>query len=82
LLRFVNGVLAAPLMAVMMLIVRNPKVMGRLTVSRAMAIWGWAATGVMAAASLAFFILSWIGLKHPGRLQAPSNAAAALSPQC
>jgi len=27
-LRFVNGVLAAPLMAVMMLIVRNPKVMG------------------------------------------------------
>ena len=53
----VNGVLAAPLMAVMMLIVRNPRVMGRLTVSRAMAIWGWAATAVMAAASLAFFVL-------------------------
>lgn len=53
----VNGVLAAPLMAVMMLIVRNPKVMGRLTVSRAMAIWGWTATAVMAAASLAFFVL-------------------------
>ena len=54
----VNGVLAAPLMAVMMLIVRNPRIMGRLTVSRSMAIWGWAATAVMAAASLAFFILS------------------------
>jgi NRAMP (natural resistance-associated macrophage protein)-like metal ion transporter len=54
----VNGVLAAPLMAVMMLIVRNPQVMGRLIVSRSMAIWGWAATAVMAAASLAFFILS------------------------
>jgi NRAMP (natural resistance-associated macrophage protein)-like metal ion transporter len=53
----VNGVLAAPLMAVMMLIVRNPRVMGRLTVSRTMAIWGWGATAVMAAASLAFFIL-------------------------
>ena len=53
----VNGVLAAPLMAVMMLIVRNPRVMGRLTVSRSMAIWGWAATAVMAAATLAFFIL-------------------------
>ena len=53
----VNGVLAAPLMAVMMLIVRNPRVMGRLTVSRSMAIGGWAATAVMAAASLAFFIL-------------------------
>ena len=53
----VNGVLAAPLMAVMMLIVRNPKVMGRLTVSRAMAVWGWAATAVMAVASLAFLVL-------------------------
>ena len=53
----VNGLLAAPLMAVMMLIVRNPRVMGRLTVSRSMAIGGWAATTVMAAASLAFFIL-------------------------
>jgi NRAMP (natural resistance-associated macrophage protein)-like metal ion transporter len=53
----VNGVLAAPLMAVMMLIVRNQRVMGRLTLSRSMAIWGWAATAVMAAASLAFFIL-------------------------
>ena len=53
----VNGVLAAPLMAVMMLIVRNPRVMGRLIVSRSMAIWGWAATAVMADASLAFFIL-------------------------
>ena len=53
----VNGVLAAPLMAIMMLIVRNPRVMGRLTVSRAMSCWGWAATAVMAAASLAFFIL-------------------------
>ena len=48
---------AALLMAVMMLIVRNPRVMGRLTVSRSMAIWGWAAAAVMAVASLAFFIL-------------------------
>jgi hypothetical protein len=53
----VNGVLAAPLMAVMMLIVTNPRVMGRLTLSRRVAIWGWAATAVMAAASIAFFVL-------------------------
>ena len=53
----VNGVLAAPLMAVMMMIVRNSRIMGRLTLSRSMAIWGWTATGVMTAASLAFFIL-------------------------
>ncbi len=54
----VNGVLAAPLMAVMMLIVRNPRAMGRLRLSQRMTIWGWGATAVMAAASLAFFVLS------------------------
>jgi Mn2+/Fe2+ NRAMP family transporter len=36
----VNGVLAAPLMAVMMSIVRNPRIMGRLTISGSMAIGG------------------------------------------
>lgn len=52
----VNGVLAAPLMAVMMLIARNPRVMGRLTLSRTMLFGGWAATLVMTAAALFFFI--------------------------
>ena len=51
----VNGVLAAPLMAAMMLIVRNPRVMGRLTLSRRATITGWAATAIMAAASVIFF---------------------------
>ena len=51
----VNGVLAAPLMVLMMLIVRNPKAMGRLTLSRPMTVLGWAATGVMAASTVAFF---------------------------
>jgi Mn2+/Fe2+ NRAMP family transporter len=55
----VNGVLAAPLMAVMMLIVTNPKAMGRLTLSRRTAIWGWAATAVMAAASAAESFSIW-----------------------
>ncbi|WP_309661724.1 divalent metal cation transporter [Sphingomonas sp.] len=50
----VNGILAAPLMAVMMLIVRNPRAMGRLTVSRRMMVVGWAATAVMAASSVLF----------------------------
>ena len=50
----VNGILAAPLMAVMMLIVRNPRAMGRLTVSRRMMIVGWVATAVMFAASALF----------------------------
>lgn len=52
----VNGVLAAPLMAVMMLIVRNPRAMGHLTLSRRAAALGWAATAVMAAATALFFV--------------------------
>jgi NRAMP (natural resistance-associated macrophage protein)-like metal ion transporter len=52
----INGVLAAPLMAIMMLIVRNPRAMGKLTVSRPAALWGWAATLLMAAASAIFFV--------------------------
>jgi Mn2+/Fe2+ NRAMP family transporter len=51
----VNGVLAAPLMAIMMLIVRNPKAMGTLTLSRQATAWGWTATFVMAAATVIFF---------------------------
>jgi Mn2+/Fe2+ NRAMP family transporter len=51
----VNGVLAAPLMAVMMLIVRNPRAMGRLTLGRWASVLGWVATGVMAAATAVFF---------------------------
>lgn len=59
----VNGILAAPLMAVMMLIVRNPRAMGELSVSKRMMVLGWAATAVMFAASalfLAFVIASWM----------------------
>jgi NRAMP (natural resistance-associated macrophage protein)-like metal ion transporter len=51
----VNGVLAAPLMAVMMLIVRNKRAMGRLTLSRGATILGWGATLVMFAATALFF---------------------------
>ena len=50
----VNGILAAPLMAAMMLIVRNPRAMGRLTVSKRTTVLGWAATAVMFAASMLF----------------------------
>ncbi len=52
----VNGVLAAPLMVVMMLIVRNPRVMGRLTLHNRSTWLGWGATAVMAAAAAVFFI--------------------------
>lgn len=51
----VNGVLAAPLMVMMMLIVRNPRAMGRLTLGRRATITGWCATAVMAIATIVFF---------------------------
>ena len=53
----VNGLLAAPLMAVMMVIAVNPRVMGSLTISRGVAAGGWIATAIMALASVGFFVL-------------------------
>ena len=53
----VNGVLAAPLMAVMMVIAMNPRIMGRLTLPRAMLVVGWLAAAVMLLATAGFFLL-------------------------
>ncbi|MEO7635382.1 MAG: divalent metal cation transporter [Sphingomicrobium sp.] len=52
----INGVLAVPLMAIMMLIVRNPRAMGELTLSPRMTTIGWAATLIMTAATILFFV--------------------------
>ena len=54
---FINGVLAAPLMAVMMVIAMNPRIMGPLTLPRPMLVVGWIATLVMALATIGFFSL-------------------------
>lgn len=51
----VNGVLAGPLMIVMMMIVRNPRAMGRLTLGVKSTFLGWAATLIMFGATLIFF---------------------------
>lgn len=51
----VNGILAVPLMVVMMLIGRNPRAMGRLTLDPRTNAMGWAATLVMLAATAIFF---------------------------
>ena len=53
----VNGVLAAPVMAAVMLVGSNGRIMGRLTLPRGVRIGGWLATAVMAAASIGFFVL-------------------------
>ncbi len=53
----VNGVLAAPLMAIIMLIATNGRIMGRLTLPPPMRLTGWLATVVMAAATVGFFAI-------------------------
>jgi len=51
------AIIAAPLMAVMMVIAMNPRIMGRLTLSRPILVVGWLATAVMALATLGFFLI-------------------------
>jgi NRAMP (natural resistance-associated macrophage protein)-like metal ion transporter len=53
----VNGVLSAPVMTVVMLIASNGRIMGRLTLSRPLQVFGWLATLIMLAASIGFFVL-------------------------
>ena len=53
----VNGVLAAPLMAVMMVIAMNGRAMGRLTLPFPLLVAGWLATLAMAVASVGFFVI-------------------------
>ncbi len=53
----VNGVLAAPVMAVIMLVAGNRRIMGRLSLPRPLLAAGWLATLVMLAASIGFFVL-------------------------
>ena len=52
-----NGLLATPLMALMLLIATNRRIMGRLSLPLWLVVVGWIATAVMAAATLAFFVL-------------------------
>ena len=54
----VNGVLAAPVMMVIMLISSNTDVMGRFTPKLGLRILGWLATLIMFAASVGFFLLA------------------------
>ena len=54
----INGVVAVPLMAVIILLVSKKSVMGAITASRPLIILGWIATSVMAAAVVRMFIPS------------------------
>jgi NRAMP (natural resistance-associated macrophage protein)-like metal ion transporter len=52
-----NGMLAAPLMVLMLMIATNRKIMGKLSLPGWLQALGWLATSVMAAATIAFFVL-------------------------
>jgi NRAMP (natural resistance-associated macrophage protein)-like metal ion transporter len=51
----INGVVAVPVMVMMMLLATRPKIMGRFTLTRGLVIVGWAATGVMTLAAVGMF---------------------------
>ena len=51
----INGVVAVPVMVMMMLLAARPKVMGRFTLTPGLKVVGWAATVVMAAAAVGMF---------------------------
>ena len=51
-----NGVAAPPLMIIIMFVANNRKVMGEWTNTRALNVFGWLATALMAAASIGMFV--------------------------
>jgi NRAMP (natural resistance-associated macrophage protein)-like metal ion transporter len=54
-----NGIVAAPIMALIMLLSARRSIMGSFRISKALSIGGWIATGVMGAASIVFVLLSF-----------------------
>ncbi len=57
----VNGVVAVPLMAAMMLVVGNRTIMGAFAASRLLMIFGWAATALMTVVVAAMLIANFAG---------------------
>ena len=54
----VNGVIAVPMMAAMMVVAGNKKKMGEFTAGPTLSILGWASTAVMAAATVTMVYVS------------------------
>ena len=52
----INGVIAIPIMAVMMLMAARADIMGRLVITRRLKVMGWLCTGVMTLAVAAMFL--------------------------
>jgi NRAMP (natural resistance-associated macrophage protein)-like metal ion transporter len=56
----INGVVAVPVMAIMMLMAVNAKVMGEFTIPAAMRVVGWGATLVMGLAVIGMALAAWV----------------------
>jgi Mn2+/Fe2+ NRAMP family transporter len=56
----INGVVAVPVMAIMMFMSANEQIMGKFAIKGSLRIVGWIATGVMAAASAVMIVTSAI----------------------
>jgi Mn2+/Fe2+ NRAMP family transporter len=56
----INGVVAVPVMVMMMLITSNKEIMGKFTVTGARRIVGWLATAVMAAAAIGMGVTAFL----------------------
>ena len=55
--RCLNGVIAVPIMAAMMIVVSRRQEMGDFIATRSQRVFGWAATAVMAIAAIAMMLL-------------------------
>ena len=51
-----NGIVAVPLMAAMMIVIGQPRIMGKFVASRTLATFGWLATFLMCVVVGAFFL--------------------------
>lgn len=57
----INGVVAMPVMVLLMLMASSHRIMGQFRIPRTWAVLGWAATALMAVATVAFFAASAMG---------------------
>ncbi|MGH8139938.1 MAG: NRAMP family divalent metal transporter [Steroidobacteraceae bacterium] len=57
----INGVVAVPVMVLLMLMASSHRIMGQFRIPRTWAVLGWAATALMAVATVAFFAASAMG---------------------
>ncbi|MGE3149038.1 MAG: Nramp family divalent metal transporter [Pseudorhodoplanes sp.] len=59
----INGVVAVPVMVILMLLTSNPDVMGKFTVRGWLWVVGWIATAVMAVAAIAMIVTAFLPTK-------------------